>query len=293
MTQTQEINDDELIGELSRRLNEKNASIKEMEFLTKKLLALNEKTKENESIKDQFMSIVISSFSNPLKSLLEMANSLAEKGDRGDFDSIAHQINVELLRLDFEFTNIFAATEIEEGKIENVYSNIKFDDVFQKARNALRYLIKGKELSVVLASREDSGFIADERKIYIILINLLSNACEFSYPKSSVIVELKRLENDFLLSVTDFGEGVNVEYAAQVYCRFARFGGGKVRSRQGLGLGLSVARGLCEALEGKIDFESKESRTVFRVTFPIAREVECAGGESDLFDEFKKNAVEL
>ncbi|MDR2639175.1 MAG: HAMP domain-containing histidine kinase [Helicobacteraceae bacterium] len=296
MTKLQNINDRELIAELSRRLDEKNASIKETEFLTKKLLALNEKTKESESIKDQFMSLIISSFSNPLKSLLELAASLADKRDRGDFDAAIDKINIELLRLDFDFANIFAAAEIEEGKITSVYSDINFNDIFQRALNALRYQIEEKRLDVVLASCEDSGFTSDERKIYLILINLLSNACEFSYPDSKAIVELKRLEKEFLIAVTDFGEGVNVRYAAQVYCRFARFGGGKTRSRQGLGLGLSVARGFCEALDGKIDFESKEGQTVFRVKLPSVCkkcDINCGEINAKLFDDFKKNAVEL
>ncbi|MDR2152505.1 MAG: HAMP domain-containing histidine kinase [Helicobacteraceae bacterium] len=290
---TQEMNDEDLIAELSRRLNEKNASIKETEFLTKKLLALNEKTKESEAIKDRFMSIVKNSFSNPIKPLLELADSLTSKSG-GEIAAIADKINIELLRLDFELTNIFAATEIEEGKINNAYSSINFSDIFQKAHNALRYLIKEKKLAVLLSACEDSGFVADERKIYVILINLLSNACEFSYFESNVIVELKKLENDFLISVTDFGEGVHVQYAAQAYCRFAQFSGGKTRSRQGLGLGLSVARGFCEAMDGAIDFESKEGQTIFRVKFPIANKSGASDpNRGDLFDDFKKNAVEL
>ncbi|MDR1452261.1 MAG: sensor histidine kinase [Helicobacteraceae bacterium] len=291
MSEIQNINDGELIAELSRRLDEKNASIKEVEFLTKKLLSLNEKTKESESIKERFISIVINVFSNPIKSLLELSNSLIVNGDPS---SIAGRINAGLLGLDFEFSNIFAAALIENGKIESSYSNIKFGDIFQSARNALRYLIDRKNLVVTLNACEDDDFVSDERKIYTILINLLSNACEFSYPNSQVDVDLTKLEDEFVLCVADCGEGVDAQCAAQVYCRFAAFSSGKTRSRQGLGLGLSVARGFSEALCGSIDFESKKGQTVFRVRLPIAQKSnETSDDATDPFADFKNNAVEL
>ncbi|MDR2034690.1 MAG: HAMP domain-containing histidine kinase [Helicobacteraceae bacterium] len=295
MAEIYNLTDQELIAELTRRLDQKNASIEEVEFMTKKLLSLNEATKDAESIKDRFMSLMRSAFSNPINSLLDLADSLEDKSDLDRFSSTVKKLCLELSRLDFHFKNILAAAEIEEGKIKCVYTPIDFNAVFQSALKTFYRLIAEKNLLVVLKNNDDRDFISDKYKIYMILLNLISNACEYSYPDSKIAVSLKKRENSYEIMVEDSGEGIVALYAAQVYTRFSQFDSGKTRVYPGLGLGLSVARGFTESLDGSIDFQSEEGYTVFRVTLPQIGAVNCANYpiEEIAFDDFKKEALEL
>ncbi|MDR1912791.1 MAG: hypothetical protein LBQ52_10675, partial [Helicobacteraceae bacterium] len=92
MADIQNLTDQDLIAELTRRLDQKNASIEEVEFMTKKLLSLNEATKDAESIKDQFMSLMRSAFSNPINSLLNLADSLTDRNDLDHFNYTAKKL---------------------------------------------------------------------------------------------------------------------------------------------------------------------------------------------------------
>ena len=267
-----------------------------MEFMTKKLLELNERTKEAEAIKSQFLSLIKNEFNNPISSLLNLANVLSSKKHPDRFDEIANMVNMELLRLDFQLKNIFAATEIEAGEIANDFSRVSFKSIFDETTSSFKYLVAEKRLSVTLAKCEDGEFISDANKIYLILLNLLSNACEFSFPDSKVNVSLKKEADRYTITVEDTGEGIGVEFANEVYNRFTKFSSGKTRAHAGLGLGLSVVRGLVESLDGDVTFESQEGYTIFTVTLPVvgaeAADSASEGGNEFMFEDFG-DAVEM
>ncbi|GHV58845.1 hypothetical protein FACS1894103_1050 [Campylobacterota bacterium] len=289
--------DAELLAEIQRRFAEKTASIKEMEFLTKKLMELNERSKQADSVKDHFLSLIKNEINNPLCSLLNIATILVNKTYSGQFDDTIALLHKELLVLDFDMRNIFAATEIEDGKFDPHYSHISFADIYNDVIGSFRYLIKEKQLTVALARCDDKEFVCDAHKLFLILLNLVSNACEFSFPESKVAVSLKKTDDCFQIIVADSGEGIGVDYSNQVFQRFARPYEGKLRSRVGLGLGLSVVRGLCEQMNGTVSFVSGEGDTTFTVSLPIIdislSESDCMGADEFIFDSFGSDSKEM
>ncbi len=285
-----QVEDDAILWEVGRRFEEKNASIKEMEFMTKKLLEMNEKSKQAEAIKGEFLSIIKNEFNNPLSNLLNLARSLETKRDSEKYFQIVKMLNLELHGLDFHFKNIFAATEIEAGETGNYFSTINFQSIFDDACLALEFLIKDKNLDVKLENSIDEKIVSDANKLYIILLNLLSNACEYSFEGKQIFIRFKSNEENFYLEVEDFGEGIKVEHHAMIFNRFSKFSSGRTRAHTGLGLGLSVSLGLAEALNGKIEFSCKEENTLFIVSIPKNSDELSLGDSEDanmtLFDDF-------
>lgn len=74
-----ETSDNDLLEEIKRRFDEKQASINEMEFMTKKLLDLNEKNKQAQDVKSKFLSLIKNEFNNPMSSLLNLVNMMKKK----------------------------------------------------------------------------------------------------------------------------------------------------------------------------------------------------------------------
>ncbi|MDQ1340369.1 MAG: hypothetical protein QG567_1526 [Campylobacterota bacterium] len=286
------LSDKELIAEISRRFEEKEASIKDMEIMTKKLLVLNEKTKEAEAAKSKFLSLIKNEFNNPISTLLSMSKKLVEKKNMDRFDEIADMMNQELLRLDFHLKNIFCASEIEAGEIANDYSTIDVKSIYDEVIPSFKYIIKDKDLKVNFEIEAKSQFVSDAQKFYMIMLNIVSNACEFSYPKKDVNISFKEGPEHFYLEVEDFGEGIFVEEKKEIYNRFTQFHSGETRPYSGLGLGLSVAREFAEALDGDIFYTSTKGHTVFTITFPkldsknISKSI---GANEFLFDEFEES----
>jgi K+-sensing histidine kinase KdpD len=260
--------DTQLLEEIGRRFEEKKASIKEMEFMTKKLLDMNEKNKKAQDVKSKFLSLIKNEFNNPMSSLLNLSNMMSKKAQDEKTKELSSMMNMELLKLDFSLKNIFCASEIEAGEIANDYSVVNVKEIYDELVEYFGYLIEEKNLKVNYEAKCDEDIISDSQKINIILLNLISNACEYSYNDAEINVILACNEKNYVLIVEDMGEGVSHDHAKDIYNRFSHFESGNTRRTAGLGLGLSVSKGMTEALEGTIDNITKESKTIFMVTIP-------------------------
>lgn len=259
------VTDNDLLQEISRRFKEKESSIQEMEFMTKKLLMLNEKNQDSQEVKSQFLSLIKNEFNNPMSSLLNISSLITKKAKDDTTVKLSSMLKEELLKLDFSLKNIFAASEIEAGEIGNDYSVVDVKNIFDELVEYFSFIIKDKSLVLEFINKQDENIVSDSQKLYLILLNLISNACEYSYPDSKITVTFESNEKNFTISVEDSGEGVYEEHTKNIYNRFSHFETGKTRATAGLGLGLSVARGLTEALEGSIDNYVKKGKTVFTI----------------------------
>lgn len=263
-----EITDNELLQEIGHRFDEKRASISEMEFMTKKLLELNETNQEAQEVKSKFLSLIKNEFNNPMSSLLNLVSMMVKKAKDPRMVDLSAMMKMELLKLDFSLKNIFSASEIEAGEIANDYSQVEIKEILDEVTDFFDYLIEEKSLQVRYICDCEEKVISDSQKLEMILLNLLSNACEYSYEDSQIDVTLDCDESDYVITVEDSGEGVAHDHAHDIYSRFSHFESGKTRRTAGLGLGLSVTRGMVEALEGSIDNITKEGKTRFVVKIP-------------------------
>ena len=264
--------DDELLKEIERRFHEKASSIKEMEFLTKKLLNMNEKSKNAQEVKSHFLSLVKNEFNNPMSSLLNISSMLSTTNDIKKINTLGFLLKKELLTIDFSLKNIFAASEIEAGEIGNEYSKISIKEIFDEIKTYFIGLIEEKNLTICFENRCEKKIISDSQKMYLILLNLVSNACEYSYKNGKIKVILECGKSNFKIIVEDNGEGVKKEHCKDIYNRFVHFETGKTRETAGLGLGLSVTKGMSEALDGIIDNVQYKEVTRFIVIFPYVNE---------------------
>ena len=260
-----DISDIEILKEIGRRFKEKSASIAEMEFMTKKLLEMNEKSKEVEAAKSYFLSLIKNEFNNPISSLLSLSKKIKKDIDIERLGAIGSMMRSELSYLDFSLKNIFAASEIEYGEMGNDFARITPEDVTQEAIEYFAHLIKEKSLTVKFENAIEGKMVTDGQKLYLMLLNLLSNACEYSYPNSNINIVFAEENGNYTLRVEDFGEGVYEAHSKNIYNRFYKHNTGKTRPGQGLGLGLSVVKEIAESLDGSIDHFSEDDKTVFLV----------------------------
>lgn len=268
------IDDKELLNEIGRRFDEKASSIVEMEFLTKKLLDMNEKSKNAQEVKSQFLSLVKNEFNNPISSLLNIATMLENAKDLNKVNALGDLLKRELLNIDFSLKNIFAASEIEAGETANDYSTIDLELIFNEVVAYFKNIIEDKNLTLKYELKCEKNMVSDSQKLYLILLNLISNACEYSYENSEIILSLECTESSFKIVVEDHGEGVEAEHFKEIYNRFVHYETGNTRETAGLGLGLSVAKGMCEALDGQIDNIQSDGCTQFIVSLPFVDESE-------------------
>src|ERR1700722_7025389 len=112
---------------------------------------------------------------------------------------------------------------------------------------------------------------ADLERISLVFSNFLSNALKYSYRDTEIVLMARQLNSEFVrFSVINSGPGLSEEEQARVFDKFYR---GPGQKGEGAGLGLSIARQVTQAHDGRIGvFSELEKRTEFYCDLPIARD---------------------
>lgn len=110
----------------------------------------------------------------------------------------------------------------------------------------------------------------DLERISLVFSNFFSNALKYSYSGTEIILMARVHGSDFVrFSVVNAGPGLSEEEQARVFDKFYRSSANK---GEGAGLGLSIARQVVQAHDGRIGvFSEREKRTEFYCDLPVAR----------------------
>lgn len=109
----------------------------------------------------------------------------------------------------------------------------------------------------------------DDERILQVLSNLLSNAIRHTAPGGRVTISARILDYDVEVAVADTGHGIPASAMPLIFERYWTVRGNAPKG--GTGLGLAIARGIIEALGGKLWAESEEGRgSTFCFTLRIA-----------------------
>ncbi|MBR0412117.1 MAG: HAMP domain-containing histidine kinase [Eubacterium sp.] len=106
----------------------------------------------------------------------------------------------------------------------------------------------------------------NEYKIQQLISILLDNAVKHSEKGSTVNIELKR-EKDIVLTVTNEGEGIPKGEEEKIFERFYRADESRNRNENRYGLGLAIAKNICQLHGGTISAKSENGKTTFKVVF--------------------------
>jgi signal transduction histidine kinase len=106
-----------------------------------------------------------------------------------------------------------------------------------------------------------------------ILVNLLTNAHEYSPDGASIGVSARAVGAEVEISVSDNGPGIPEEQLGRIFERFTRGDAGLTQRVGGTGLGLAISKSLAEAHGGSIVAESAVGQgSTFRLRLPVATE---------------------
>jgi signal transduction histidine kinase len=108
-------------------------------------------------------------------------------------------------------------------------------------------------------------------RIRQILVNLVTNAHEYSPERASVEVSARVVGSEVEITVTDDGPGIPADQLEHIFERFTRGDAGLTQRVGGTGLGLAISKSLVELHGGTITAESQVGRgSSFRFRLPVA-----------------------
>lgn len=279
------LSDQQLLNELQKRFHENNETLQELREMTEKLVLVNKKLEESESMKSHFISNITNDIINPFASILGLATHLMNmrKEDYEKMQAFSRMIYEEAFELDFQLKNIFAAAKLEAGEFSPEISNVKVVDLFTEIINTYRTLSDKKQITVKFECPPENNqnfFKTDSDKLQLVFSNLLNNSILFSPENSEVIVSLSITNKGIDFLIKDQGIGISKENSDKIFDRFYRVNNSINSENKGLGLGLAVTKGILEMMGGSIKLEHSEQGTVFSVNIPEDSSDDLVGNTS-------------
>ncbi len=168
------------------------------------------------------------------------------------------QVYHEAARLQRLVTDLQELSRVEAGAYELHIQPVDLAALTQKMTEQLRRQFddKGVQLHVQIPPTLLMAE-ADADRISQLLINLIGNALQYTPSGEQVAVTLQRKENGVLFTIADTGVGIAPEHLPHLFTRFYRVDKSRARAGGGSGIGLTIARHLVEAHNGRIWAESK------------------------------------
>jgi signal transduction histidine kinase len=114
------------------------------------------------------------------------------------------------------------------------------------------------------------GLYLDQSRVSQVLLGLLSNAAKFT-KAGNITIEAKVINSErFFISVSDTGIGIKAEHIDLIFEDFGRVDNSTTRDNNGLGIGLSITKRLCQMMGGSISVESTyDVGSTFTIELPI------------------------
>jgi len=258
----------------SRMLETKS---RELEATTSQLQAANERLKELDLLKDDFLNTVSHELRTPLTSIRAFSEILSDTPDisvedRSRFLTIVRKESERLTRL---IDQILDLAKMESGQMDWELANVASRPIIDEAVATMTALMH--ERAVTLRVDLPAGMpmiTADHDQLVQVLVNLLSNAVKFCrHPGGLVRVGAKVEHGQLRVSVSDNGDGVADEQKSAVFEKFHQFNQGNDKMPRGTGLGLAICRQIVTFVGGHIwvDAPSNGVGACFSFTVPVAQ----------------------
>lgn len=221
-----------------------------------------------EDRKDQFISLASHELKTPITSLKAYAQLLKNRyHGKDDFlNNCLNRIESQLDRVSGLITEMLDVSRIQEGKISLQKSSFLIRELVVEVVEDIRQLYSDHE--IIIKTNTRAKIYADRFRITQIIINLLTNAAKYSPKNSKILVYCRNRKKEILLSVRDYGVGIDKENKSKIFQRFFQ---AKEQNKHGygLGLGLFISATLVKQHGGKIWVKSKKGKgSLFSFTLP-------------------------
>jgi len=237
--------------------------------LFKEIQLAYEELKELDRLKSEFINIAAHELRTPLAILMGHASLLAEELD-GSAGERMETIVRNARHLRSLINDIVDLRQLEAGEMRLHLDQFNLGELIQTSIDDLRLLARDKRQTVeVLVEDGLPPIIADRQRLSLVLSNLVGNATKFT-PEGGVITIRGSLEgNEVLISVHDNGIGIPTDALDKIFERFFQVEDSLTRQHEGIGLGLSIVKGIVELWGGRVWVESELGRgSTFMFTVP-------------------------
>lgn len=232
-----------------------------IEKLATDLSVANDRLKELDAQKTEFVSLASHQLRGPLTAIKGYGSMLLE----GDFGELSPMIKDAVEKM-YKSTNDLVVivgdyldvSRIEQGRMQYDFSRFDLKELVSTVVTELRPNVENAHLTLDFDTSPAPNYTihADKGKIKQVISNIVDNAIKYT-PKGGIHIWLSTKTKDkALISISDTGVGIHPDVIPKLFQKFTRAPNASETNILGTGLGLYVAKKMIEAHNGRVWAES-------------------------------------
>lgn len=223
---------------------------------------------EEKELREKFVSTLSHDLQTPIASMkIAVSLMVKKKSDQESFDRNAERMFQNMHRLENMIKDLLDANKIRGGKL------LPVEIVEMDMNECLHETVR--ELCLIYGDR----FVYNQNEplkgywckdaLQRILENLCTNAVKYGYPDTPITITTEKTPEQIKLHVHNHGPVIDGEEREYLFEAFARARSAQLSKKKGWGLGLTLVKGLSEAMKGNVTVKSDQEGTIFTVTLPL------------------------
>jgi signal transduction histidine kinase len=217
----------------------------------------------------EVLAVVAHDLRNPLSLIVTTTELLEEDLEperRQQILSIAKRAGKQMNRL---IGDLLDTVQMQSRRLSLDLEDLSVATILGQADENSRPRAEARQILLTVILPDDNMFVrADALRVQQVLGNLIGNALKFTPPEGYVTVRVAPGNDEVVFHVTDSGPGIPAEQIPHLFEQFWQ-----ARSdKRGVGLGLTIAKGIVDAHGGRIWAESTVGTgSTFSFTLPMVK----------------------
>lgn len=237
----------------------------EFDYIKEDLNKMANELSKSEVLKSDFIANVSHEIKTPLSVIQNYAKMLDDDtlsvNTRKKYLSILIKACNNLSNL---VTNILKLNKLENDKLTPEIKKFNLSESLINQILSYEELIDKKKIVLNCDIEENLYITSEESYLAIIWNNLMSNAIKFTNKGGTISVSLKKMDDKYIVKVSDTGIGMDKETGKYIFDKF--YQGDTSHSKEGNGLGLALVKRVITILGGSISVESEVGKgTTFKI----------------------------
>lgn len=237
--------------------------------IEEEILEKNQELQKINKELDRFVYSASHDLRAPLTSIMGLLYLVKTTDNIAEKDEYINHIDKSVNKLDSFIKDIINYSR--NSRLELEEKQICFKTTINEALDVLKFMDNDNEIQFDLNIVSANNFYSDERRINIILSNIISNAIRYSSnrtEKSFIKIDVQFTPKAAIINISDNGIGIAKEHQEHIFEMFYRANKEKV----GSGLGLFIVAETVKMLNGSIELESELGfGTNFKIAIPNMR----------------------
>jgi len=238
--------------------------------LYEELEKANEKLKELDKLKNEFLSIASHQIRTPLSivkgyiSILRTNKKIGTISKKQElFLKNINDANNQLINIINDFLNL---SRIEQKRLKLDISKFDPSKHIEGIIERFNQEIERKHIKLIYKKSDVPPINVDEPKIIEVITNLVDNAIKYTPEDGEVTIKCEKKNDELMISVKDTGIGIPEKFMDNLFQKFARAENAVHVQPNGNGVGLFLVKKIVEAHQGRIEVHSKEGKgTKFKI----------------------------